>query len=242
MTAPALVGMIFVVIFVMMHLYKRYRRMHYDVLVWDITKGHRWIMMDVFTESTFCTIGNHPIKHGAKCSSCGVCVDDSNMKDANKRIPCKPQSLKGEGTPHQWIKGNLPMRSLCCICGSECGKLPQICDKKCVWCKRIVHDDCNNIGTYCDFGTFKPVIMPPHCVELKKIGIQGRRHLIVSKARAPSVENWRPLIVLGNRKSGNNEGEVVLSEFRDILNPAQVRNYTAKCPIITGSYYKQEYF
>ncbi|XP_052790734.1 diacylglycerol kinase epsilon-like [Mya arenaria] len=222
MTAPLLVGAIFVVIFIMMQMYKRYRRMHYDVLVWDVTKGHRWSMMDVFTEPTFCNVGNFSIKHGAKCSSCGICVDDSNMREANKRMPCKPLSIKGEGTQHQWIKGNLQGCSLCCICGTECGRLPQICDRKCVWCKRVVHDDCNSNGKFCDFGIYRPVIMPPHCVELKRVGIKGRRHLIVSKARSPNFENWKPLIVLGNRKSGNMEGEVVLSEFRDLLNPAQV--------------------
>ncbi|KAH3863132.1 diacylglycerol kinase epsilon-like [Dreissena polymorpha] len=222
MSAPALVGVLFIIIFVMMHLYKRYRRMHYDLLVWDVTKGHRWVMIDVFTEMTYCNVGKFPIKHGAKCSSCGICAEDGNMREANKKIPCKPLSLKGDGTPHQWIKGNLPACSSCLICGSECGKLRDICDRKCVWCKLVVHDDCDSNGKFCDFGKYRSVIVPPHCVELKRVGLRGRRHLIVSKAQTPSYENWKPVIVLANTKSGNNEGDTILSEFRDILNPAQV--------------------
>lgn len=222
MSAPALVGGIFICIFILMQLYKRYRRMHFDVMVWDVTKGHRWIMMDVFTEPAFCNIGNFPIKHGARCSSCGICVDDSHMKDANKKLPCKSLSIKGSGTPHQWVKGNLPGTSLCCICGGQCGILPRICDRRCVWCKRTIHDDCSSNGEFCDFGKFREIIVPPHCVELKRVGIRGRRYLIVGKAISPNFENWKPVIVLGNRKSGNNEGDVVLCAFRDILNPAQV--------------------
>ena len=34
---------------------------------------------------------------------------------------------------------------------------------------------------------------------------------------------WQPLIVIGNRKSGNNDGAAILSAFRSQLNPAQVR-------------------
>ena len=33
---------------------------------------------------------------------------------------------------------------------------------------------------------------------------------------------WRPLIVIGNRKSGNNDGAAILASFRSHLNPAQV--------------------
>lgn len=199
--------------------------MHFDVLVRDITIGHRWVMMDVFCEATYCNIDNVQIKHGARCDTCGICVEDHNMKAANKELVCKPSSTRGTGTPHQWVKGNLPMCSPCCVCGRECGTLPQICDRRCVWCKRTLHDYCNQVNEDCDFGKLKSIIVPPHCVELKRVGIQGRRHLIVSKCRHPQIENWRPLIVLGNRKSGNNEGEAMLCAFRDILNPAQVSNY-----------------
>ena len=198
--------------------------MHYDVLVQDINKGHHWMMMDFFPDATFCNIGNYPIKHGAKCDTCGICVEDHHMKEANKKLPCKPSSVKGEVTYHQWVKGNLPPYSKCCVCYRDCGVLPQICDRRCVWCKRTVHDDCSYDNQICDFGQYKQLIVPPNCVELKRVGMQGRRHWVVARATKPKIMDWKPLIVLGNRKSGNNEGEVILCKFRDILNPAQVCN------------------
>ena len=36
------------------------------------------------------------------------------------------------------------------------------------------------------------------------------------------VRQWQPLIVIGNRKSGNNDGAAILASFRSHLNPAQV--------------------
>ena len=36
------------------------------------------------------------------------------------------------------------------------------------------------------------------------------------------VRQWKPLIVIGNRKSGNNDGAAILASFRSHLNPAQV--------------------
>ena len=38
---------------------------------------------------------------------------------------------------------------------------------------------------------------------------------------------WQPLIVIGNRKSGNNDGAAILAAFRSQLNPAQV--YSIMC-------------
>ena len=36
------------------------------------------------------------------------------------------------------------------------------------------------------------------------------------------VRQWQPLIVIANRKSGNNDGAAILASFRSHLNPAQV--------------------
>ncbi len=38
----------------------------------------------------------------------------------------------------------------------------------------------------------------------------------------PSVDHWRPLVVMANPKSGGKDGEFVLSSFRKLLNPIQV--------------------
>ena len=79
-----------------------------------------------------------------------------------------------------------------------------------------------NITEDCDFGFYKPFIIPPFCISLKKVGIKGNRHLVVDEVNSPADRSWSPLIVIGNRKSGNNEGECVLRSFRGYLNPLQV--------------------
>ncbi|KAL3876679.1 hypothetical protein ACJMK2_034483 [Sinanodonta woodiana] len=213
-----------IIMFLLMLLYRKYRKMHYEVPARDISKGHRWIMVDLFPESTFCNISHVRIKDGAKCDSCGICVDDKNMKTADKSIACKPLSLKGEVTPHLWMCGNYPLHSKCSICKENCGVLPDISDFRCCYCKRTVHEKCIPLlSKSCDFDSLAKFIVPPHCVELRRIGLLRRRQrLIVAKARHPGIENWRPLIVVANRKSGNNDGEEILCQFRELLNPAQV--------------------
>lgn len=195
--------------------------MHYDILVDDITKGHRWTMVDIFPDSSYCNVGHFPIKHGARCDSCGICVADQNMKKANRSIYCKPSSLKGDVTYHQWIPGNLPSLGKCYVCLKDCVD-SGLNDLRCCWCKRTVHDGCQPDSEACDFGHYHQIVVPPNCVELKRVGIKGRRHLVVARATRPRIDDWKPLIVLGNRKSGNNDGEKILCSFRGILNPAQV--------------------
>jgi hypothetical protein len=57
--------------------------------------------------------------HGARCDSCGLCVDDGHMKAANKKFPCKPLTESGPVTHHHWIQGNLPLYSKCFVCGDD---------------------------------------------------------------------------------------------------------------------------
>ena len=221
MVATVVVSIMIVVMFVLMYMYRRYRRMHYDIQVDDITKGHRWTMVDIFPDSAYCNVGHFPIKHGARCDSCGICVADQNMKKANKSIYCKPSSLKGDVTYHQWIPGNLPLISKCYVCSKDCID-SRLNDLRCCWCKRTVHDSCVPDSEPCDFGQYHQIVVPPNCVDLKRVGIKGRRHLVVAGATKPKIVDWKPLIVLGNRKSGNNDGEKILCSFRGILNSAQV--------------------
>lgn len=217
-----IVVMLMVLAFVLMKLYRLYRLQHYEVRAPDIDRGHRWYMIDIFPEQTYCTIGHYRIKHGATCDSCGVCVDDHNMKTADKQIHCKPVSEIGNRTLHHWVQGNLPLYSKCFICGEDCGVLPQICDVWCAWCRRTAHEDCKQLCDLCDLGRFKTAIVPPNCVRLKQVGIKGRRRLVVSSASHPDIPNWSPLIVVATRKSGNNEGEFILRAFRGFLHPSQV--------------------
>ncbi|XP_026680991.1 diacylglycerol kinase epsilon, partial [Diaphorina citri] len=83
----------------------------------------------------------------------------------------------------------------------------------------------------CDFGPYRKFIIPPDCItlETKRAGVRFRKSHVIT-VRAPSWEPWTPLIVLGNRKSGNGDGSHILSTFRRLLNPLQVVDLADKSP------------
>lgn len=218
------VMLLLVIMVILTKLYRRHRLKHYEVPVRDFTKGHRWSMVEIFSNATYCIIGKDSIIHGAQCDSCGICVADHCMKVANRKIPCKRLSIKGDELSHHWVQGNLGAGHRCYVCNKECGVEAGLVDYQCCWCKRAVHEDCRT-GAYtdiCDLGAYRHAIIPPYCVTLKWVGLKGRQHLIVKSVVLPSLKEWSPVIVIANRKSGNNDGEILLQGFRGILNPAQV--------------------
>ncbi|XP_070182979.1 diacylglycerol kinase epsilon-like [Littorina saxatilis] len=215
---------ILAVLVLVTRIYRKYRMRHYEVPVYNFHKGHRFYMVDMFATPTYCNVGHDHIIHGAQCDSCGICVDDHLMKEANNRIPCKPSSTKEEQLKHHWVRGNLPLCSRCAVCKLECESRPELTDLYCCWCRRAAHDDCAAKLDVCDLGKYRQLIVPPSCVELKWVGLRGtrQRHLVVKQVKHPDIEGWTPLIVIGNRKSGNNDGELVLRHFRSLLNTPQV--------------------
>ena len=224
------VTMMIVLVFIIMKLYRQYRLLHYEVPARDIRKGHKWAMVDSFDQPAFCVIGQYRISHGARCDSCGVCVDDHNMKHANKAEKCKPVTESGDVTHHHWVQGGVPFDSKCYKCDEDCGYFRRTANFFCSWCHRTVHTKCLEYCHVerCDLGEFRTIIVPPTCVTLKWAGMKGRRHLVVASASEPHnipAPNWSPLIVIANRKSGNNEGEFLLGAFRSFLNPSQVRYF-----------------
>jgi len=199
------------------------RRRNYNVPARDISKGHRWCTTDLFSQPTFCNIEECHIIAGAFCDLCGICVRNRHMKAADKRLKCKALSDLASIHCHQWVRGNLPLLSVCAVCEGACGDLPQLADFKCCWCWRTVHEECREtINESCDCGQYKQFIVPPTSVKLKQVGFKGRRHYVVTSVSDPPVPEWKPLIVLANRKSGSGDGEMILQAFRGLLNPAQV--------------------
>ncbi|XP_033117260.1 diacylglycerol kinase epsilon-like [Anneissia japonica] len=220
---------------------KRYRfvlRKKIDLPVFDVTRGHRWVMLEAFTRTTYCTVCESSIMHGGYCDSCGICADDTCVQVANRVFPCKlhpclPNRSKQYGIQHrgnnamfkhQWVRGNLPISSYCEVCKKLCGNEPRLCGLRCTWCQRTTHDECEKIKyESCDFGKYCNIVIPPNCLHLDLVGWRGRRHWSASEiVNPPLYREWSPLVVLANRKSGNQEGELILRTFRSLLNPVQV--------------------
>ena len=218
------ISIVFFVSFLFAKLYRCLRPRHFKVPAYDASKGHRWVMMDIFTQPTYCNISESHILGGAFCECCGICVDHCYIKSANKRIKCKDLSSTTDLQKHHWIKGNLPLCSICNVCNEQCGTLPQLCDLRCLWCGRTIHEKCHHtVDNICDLGEHASSIIPANCVKLKLVGIKGRRRYVVDSVRHPGIRDWKPAIVIANRRSGNGgDAEHVLQSFRRILNPAQV--------------------
>lgn len=52
----------------------------------------------------------------------------------------------------------------------------------------------------------------------------GYSHSVVERILPSGIEAWRPLLVIGNRKSGGANTDLVLNSFRTYLNSVQVRD------------------
>ena len=129
------------------------------------------------------------------------------------------------------IEGNLPLGAVCCLCNEDCSMEPGLIDYQCCWCQRTVHTSClSKLPQDCDFGPFRNMIVPPWCVQVARRKGALNKHLLLRGVKDPGWKNWTPLVVVANKKSGNNDGAVVLSEFRKYLNPVQVVDLSSRKP------------
>uniref|UniRef100_A0A671KWZ0 Diacylglycerol kinase n=1 Tax=Sinocyclocheilus anshuiensis TaxID=1608454 RepID=A0A671KWZ0_9TELE len=187
---------------------------------------HGWHYTDLFNKPTYCCVCSQPILQGAFCDCCGICADEECIQRADRILSCKEimtQSQTDGRFYHQWVRGNVPLASYCAECKQQCGNQPKLCDYRCVWCQTTVHDDCLSSlnDDLCDLGEFRSVIIPPYY--LYQVNKLHRRHPDeYSKLAAVCGSGWTPVLVLANTRSGNNMGEVLLGEFRTLLNPVQV--------------------
>uniref|UniRef100_A0A672MAA0 Diacylglycerol kinase n=1 Tax=Sinocyclocheilus grahami TaxID=75366 RepID=A0A672MAA0_SINGR len=187
---------------------------------------HGWHYTDLFNKPTYCCVCSQPILQGAFCDCCGICADEECIQRADRILSCKEimtQSQTDGRFYHQWVRGNVPLASYCAECKQQCGNQPKLCDYRCVWCQTTVHDDCLSSlnDDLCDLGEFRSVIIPPHY--LYQVNKLRRRHPDeYSKLAAVCGSGWTPVLLLANTRSGNNMGEVLLGEFRTLLNPVQV--------------------
>ncbi|XP_029041823.1 diacylglycerol kinase epsilon isoform X1 [Osmia bicornis bicornis] len=202
----------------------------------DVTKQHSWKSIGRGeTKSYYCNICESLLLNinGLICDSCGVCADPTCVKIADKQLKCKVITLSTDKPmKHHWIKGNLPLIAICQVCNEECDLEPGLTDWWCCWCQRCVHDTCKaNLSEICDFGRFKLMVIPPSSLEVINLRSTVRRKLRIRSVKPPNWPHWRPLIVVANKKSGNNDGAEILSLFRRLINPAQVVDLSERDPV-----------
>lgn len=175
---------------------------------------------------------------GAYCNCCSLYSDVKCIKKAEQLFKCKQifssnKTGKQDFWPHHWIKGNLKLDSICYICNELTGNQPHLSDYRCCWCQRNVHDKClygedltttskNIITSRCDFGNNSKIILKPNLLVKKSSYFQYNLTLKDFRIDDTSFENWTPLIVFANKKSGNHDAETISITFNSILNPLQV--------------------
>ncbi|XP_073444202.1 diacylglycerol kinase epsilon [Dendrobates tinctorius] len=198
---------------------------------------HSWQDTDLFGRPTYCSVCELHILRGACCRCCGVCADEPCVRTASQRFPCKEVMGRSEehggiGQSHHWVRGNVPLCSQCVVCGQQCGSQPKLCDSRCIWCQRTVHDDCmeGHLKTEtCDLGEFRNLIIPSNYLWAIK-QLKRSKSVDYTKLISSMGSNWTPLIVLANTRSGNNMGEVLVGEFKGLLNPLQVFDLSKTSP------------
>lgn len=172
---------------------------------------------------------------GFACEYCKVACDKSAcMKLADKKIKCKQQrerkDVTAEQFPHSFIKGNL-VNATCKKCGLDVESIhePGIHGMRCYWCHESFHEYCAASDLNCDFGKYKNFIIPPFAVKARRTRDAPNLHL-TEITPISQWENWSPLVVIANIKSGSSEAEAVASQFRRILNPIQIVSLSSRGP------------
>ncbi len=168
----------------------RRRRMRPCLPLGNSFKAHCWQATQFLDKPTYCNSCTQMCFSGSYCVSCGLCICTENCcaRMASSTQNCKPMATPFSGhTHHHWVKGNLPLSSVCYKCLSPCGCLPKLVDIRCVWCQRTAHEDCivdtepgtGQGGGPCNLGPHHVSIIPPSCVSLSLEGWRGRRRSVV---------------------------------------------------------------
>ncbi|XP_053152958.1 diacylglycerol kinase epsilon isoform X2 [Hemicordylus capensis] len=228
-----------IIVPILFTLWCSFRRSRRQGLVQDILhkSKHDWHDTDLFSQPTYCCVCAQHILQGAFCSCCGVCVDEECLKKADRRFLCKEIVMRGEGgirtsMVHHWIRGNVPLCSYCVMCQQQCGTQPKLCDYRCIWCQQTVHDECmhNTLkNETCEFGEFCNLIIPPYYL-FNVSQMRKDKRMDYGKLASSCRNQWTPLIILANTRSGNNMGETLQGQFKILLNPIQIFDLTKTTP------------
>ncbi|EDW58711.1 diacylglycerol kinase epsilon [Drosophila virilis] len=204
---------------------------------------HSWKSIKIIEQACFCNVCEILLtpSAGLFCDCCGICThsEPTCQRQADARYHCKDKWLRNVNTVrHLWVRGNLPMNYICAECGQEAeldhhssSSDPGLYGWRCAWCQRCYHDNCyKNVDSKaeCDFGEFRDMIYPPYSIVAARTRESVRLHL--AGIKPPDVENWEPLIVIANTKSGSSTGSNVLSLLRGYLHPMQVMELGTRGP------------
>lgn len=149
---------------------------------------------------------------GFYCQNCGICSDTLCIQKADKLLKCKVPAMDLMGTtdaepivgqqPHHWVKGNhsviYHLVYKCYVCDRDINYhgRPGLYGYRCCWCQRATHNNCfvkTADDKFCDFGTFKDMIIPPNHIFVRK----RRLHHQITQIVQPDWPDWKPLIVVG---------------------------------------------
>lgn len=165
-----------------LRLLSKRRRRHFLQLRNPLT-SHCWQTTQFLDKPTYCNSCTQMCFSGSYCVSCGLCTCAENccIKMASSTQSCKPMTAPSNDgqTSHFWVKGNLPLSSLCFKCLAPCGNLPRLVDFRCVWCQRTAHEDCmEDVERPCNLGPHNTSIIPPNSVTLSLEGWRGKRRCV----------------------------------------------------------------
>ncbi|XP_068631981.1 diacylglycerol kinase epsilon isoform X2 [Battus philenor] len=186
-------------------------------------RGHTWRSIECnksLPYNIYCTVCSKlmlPLV-GLFCECCAVSACKKCNRVLDKKIRCK-QITWPSNKPffHHWV--NIGTAS-----GKSGDSNEHLKKLFCSWCQRtkIVEENSNIDNEQCDFNKYKKIIIPPTCVQVDKGSICNIKSL--------PDDDWEPLIILANRKSGSSRSDEVLSIFRGLLNPIQVVDISSISP------------
>lgn len=139
---PLLIGM-FTLIWILLKTWRSIRERQIQIIPasWNGIHCHQWSLIQCLTHRATCCICRSLIVDAMYCDSCGVCLDFACYQNYVSRFgslirkkslgrkastvetlgQCKTVSTSRANSSdiawtHQWIHGNLPAHSKCCIC------------------------------------------------------------------------------------------------------------------------------
>ncbi|CAD7076868.1 unnamed protein product [Hermetia illucens] len=207
-----------------------------DVLVIPGRKRHNWKSVKIIGRAAYCSICEIFVvaSTGLVCDSCGVCSHPHCTKKADSHLKCKDKYLKnGKSISHHWVKGNLPLNMECSLCKEDIDyhASPGLFGYRCCWCQTALHTNCFKkyaTSDPCNYGRYRELIIPPTSIVAARTRRAVKLHL--TGINPPDWEDWKPLLIIANTKSGSNTASDVVSHLRGYLHPLQVMELCPRGP------------